>query len=124
MWVGPCLVDQQIDTAAVLDRAVQPLLKQGGFIAVAKMRTHRVVADTLHPQPLHNVIGAVAVMDIAIKDPDAAHGTLLQQRQGSHHQPVERTKAFRRVIPSMVKTTGRRADVFSVLERMAGGCQQ
>ena len=91
---------------------------------MAKMRTHRVVADTLHPQPLHNVIGAVAVMDIAIKDPDAAHGTLLQQRQGSHHQPVEGTKALRRVIPSMVKTTGRRADVFSVLERMAGGCQQ
>ena len=47
MWVGPCLVDQQIDTEAVLDRAVQPLLNLVGFIALAKMRTHRVVADTL-----------------------------------------------------------------------------
>jgi hypothetical protein len=128
MRIGAGLVDHQIDILAVLDGSIQPSLKRAlmgvKFTSAGKMRAHRVMLDPVHAERLHDVVGAVAVVHIAVENSDAPHITALQQGHGGHHQAVEGAKALGDAVTGVVKAAGGRTHVFTLIQRMASGCQQ
>ena len=129
MRVGARLVQHQIGGGALRQGIGQPGLEMDAFrpslLPGLKMLAHAVVDDAaLQAQARDDVVGAVAVMHVAVKNGDALRPALVEQFDRRHHQAVEGAIALGFVIPGMVKAAGGRAGVGPVRQRPPGSRQQ
>ena len=111
MRVGTGLVQHQVCVRALNQGLAQPGSKmaavQPGLLPGLKILAHAVVDDAaLQAQALNDIVGAVAIMNVAVKNCDALRQACIQQFDRRHHQPVEGAIALGFVIPRMMKAAG------------------
>ncbi len=90
--VGACLVEHHVAVREAFENRSEVTKELGSLLRVLVLPPGaEVVNPGARGQVVDDVVSAIAVMVVAVEDPDALYAICMQHRS-AHHQPVEGAK--------------------------------